>query len=289
MPTDIEILFIGEESYPEFAPIAAWLADRNAAMVKTTKEGLARIHTGFAPTIVVVAQPWPGHVTTKQIESLREAAPLARIVSLLGTWLEGEARTGKPWPAVWRIYWHTWLPRFAAQLDRLAAGEQTLWALPSTAGDDERILYLGMFGPRQQDRITRKKTIAIVSATRDAVESLSDICRQCDWETIWLKSPADELPPKTDLVLFDCRHLGASEFAKISNLKAQLAKAKSQISNFKSQVAQVPILVLVGFPRLADIEYLQSLGVAAIVSKPFLTRDLVWQIEQIMDDSLLAV
>ena len=78
--------------------------------------------------------------------------PLARIVGLLGSWCEGEVRSGRPWPGAMRIYWHQWPGRWHAELDRLR-GACPIWGLPLTAGDEDRVP--AMFDaplPRRQGR-----------------------------------------------------------------------------------------------------------------------------------------
>lgn len=265
MRIDVPVLFIGDEKHPEFAPIAACLASQGAKIESCIAGAVATMEGGFTPAIIVVAQPWPGHISLKQINLLREAAPLARVVSLLGTWLEGEARSGKPWPAVWRTYWHNWLPRFAVEFDRLAAGQETLWSLSPTAGDDER---LGARCRRDTRAALMGKTIAVISTNRETAEALGDVCRDRGWRWVWLKLPSDEFSAAIDLAVFDSRNLQASEF--------------SQISDFRSQLQAAPLIVLAGFPRPAEVEQLKALGVAAVVSKPFLNHELTWQIEQLL-------
>ena len=64
-----------------------------------------------AHDVIVVAQAFPGQFSADAIDQLRRAAPLARVVGLLGSWCEGETRTGWPWPAAIRVYWHQWRPQ----------------------------------------------------------------------------------------------------------------------------------------------------------------------------------
>lgn len=274
MPTDVPILFVGDRARPEFAPIASWLALRDTQFSKDISAAIARIKAGFTPTIIVVAQPWPGYVSAAQIESLRQAAPLARIAGLLGTWLEGEARTGKPWPAVWRTYWHGWLPRFEEELERLAAGEETFWSLPSSATDEERLLHVVFQDQAAKPAISPPKRLAIISANRETAESLADICRNRGWKAHWLKSISETFPKNIDLAIFDSRNLHKNEV--------------SQISNFKSEISNAPLIVLTGFPRFADIEQLKSMGIAAVISKPFLNHELAWQINELLEKSSQA-
>ena len=72
--------------------------------------------------VIVVAEDRPGQYSEETIDRLRRLAPLARVVGLLGSWCEGESRTGRPWPASIRVYWHQWLPRFGRLLVSPVAG-----------------------------------------------------------------------------------------------------------------------------------------------------------------------
>lgn len=277
----IEILFIGDDTWPEFADVADWLMDQNVTVVNTVEAALARLQSDLKPALIAISQPWPGHVSSKQVDSLRRAAPLARIVSLLGTWTEGEVRTGRPWPAVARTYWHAWLPRLAAEFHKLAAGKETVWSLPTTMGDDERLLNWRPWEQSPPAQGKQSKTILLVSTSRDTAESLGDICRPQGWGTIWRTSITKDVDFLVDLVVVDCRNLGAADLREIANIRLQIAESNLRFSApGNCSTTPPPILVIAGFPRIADVEHLQSLGVAAVVSKPFMASDLIWQIEQ---------
>jgi hypothetical protein len=82
------------------------------------------------PDLILLVASRPGRFSAAEVEALHHRAPLARIVGLLGSWSEGEVRSGHPWPGVTRIYAHqwqarlprelaTWQPRTASQIDRL--------------------------------------------------------------------------------------------------------------------------------------------------------------------------
>ena len=68
------------------------------------------------PDLIVIAQTFPGQFSHQAVERLRRLAPLARVVGLMGSWCDGEMRTGSPWPAVVRTYWRQWTARCHRQL-----------------------------------------------------------------------------------------------------------------------------------------------------------------------------
>ena len=117
--------------------------DRLTALGRVRRAGgveeAAAILAGGGPPVdvIVIAQARPGEFSHDNVQRLRQIAPLARIVALLGSWCEGESRSGKPWPGVVRTYWHQWPARAERELRRLAAGECSAWALPPTATDEE--------------------------------------------------------------------------------------------------------------------------------------------------------
>jgi CheY-like chemotaxis protein len=78
-----------------------------------------------------------------------------------------------------------------------------------------------------------------------------------------------ETPLSVDAVLCDLEFGGTAE--QLSTLAA-----------LKAVTGAAPLIALVGFPRLDDVSRLQSAGATAVVSKPFLTGDLLWQIEQLL-------
>ncbi len=121
---DIVALLVGDAQRTEFREAVDALrssCSMTAAVDVTAAESM--LAQGLVPDLIVIAQAFPGQVTTEQVERLRRAAPLARVLGLLGSWCEGEARTGRPWPGVIRVYWHQWTPRCRSELRALAQGD----------------------------------------------------------------------------------------------------------------------------------------------------------------------
>ena len=97
-PRPISVLLVGDAERAEFAAIFQWLREHGETTVApdfaaAMQELEAR---DGDPELIVLAQSWPGQFSPKQIERLRRLAPLARVDELLGSWCEGETRTGRP-------------------------------------------------------------------------------------------------------------------------------------------------------------------------------------------------
>src|SRR4051812_25178310 len=111
------VQLIGEVDHPDF---------REAV-------GLLRSNAQFAladasPELIVVAQTRPDLICSDELNQLRRATPLARIVALLGSWCEGETRTGRPCPGVRRLYWYEFPAWWRRQLQLRAANRCPDWA-----------------------------------------------------------------------------------------------------------------------------------------------------------------
>ena len=131
----MNILVLGNSRRREFREVRALLealgrvsdaADGRSAMGLVAREEAT-------VDLIVIAQSYPGEFPHDAVDGLRRLSPLSRIVGLMGSWCEGEQRTGKPWPAVSRIYWHQWPARCARQLPRSSGGGSSSWDLPITA------------------------------------------------------------------------------------------------------------------------------------------------------------
>lgn len=248
------------------------------------------------PDVIVVAQAFPGQFSHEAIDRLRRLAPLARIVGLMGSWCEGEMRTGLPWPGVVRTYWHQWASRCDRELRRLAQGECCSWMLPPTATEEERLLagasshdtvaQRGAFataclqavrGVTRSQRTACKQAAAhggensglvLISAqSREMAEWLSAACRSRGYSTVWQRTAATAHVDGATAAIFDGTDLGAEECGDLGRLAAALRPA--------------PVLALLAFPRVEDHQRAISAGAAAVVSKPLAVGDLFWELERV--------
>ena len=168
----------------------------------------------LVPDVILVAQAFPGQFSHPAIERLRRLAPLAPVVGLLGSWCEGEMRSGRPWPATVRTYWHQWPTRCNRQLRRLAQGECCAWTLPSTATEEERLLADAQCSPHTPcadrdvlgkgsplpgrhtecaDYINQRGLVLIHAQSHEMAQWLSAVCRSRGFATVWQRTG---LPPE---------------------------------------------------------------------------------------------
>ncbi len=265
-----QILLIGNGDRDEFREVAASIAAHGGRFADDAATACAEILGGdFVPAIILIAQPWPGCFTARDLELLRAAAPLARIGGLLGSWLEGEPRSGKPWPGAVRIYWHQWFNCGARACEDVAAGRVSLWSLPATASESEQIERAA--GTAAPQRRAMRPLVGICARERETAEALRAMISTRGWQSHWLREPDSSTPNIADALIFDLGQGSAGECATLRELK--------------SHHETVPIIAICGFPRIEDVRQLRAAGVAAVFSKPFLTEELLRQIEQVFSAS----
>ena len=211
----------------------------------------------ISPHAIVLAQSYPGQFAAGAIERLRAAAPLARLIALLGSWCEGEPRSGRPLPGVVRVYWHEAAVRFRREFPHWFCRE-SVWPMPITATDEERLL-----ASTAEPLPKGNGLVAIWSRRPEMAELLTDTCRSAGYATAWLH-------PRRP-----CRVQGAS--AAIFDGDSLDAATTDELRRFARNASPSPLLVLLGAPRIQDVRAIGSLG-GTVLSKPFRVDELLWVI-----------
>jgi CheY-like chemotaxis protein len=261
---DLTILVIGDERHPEFAGPIARLARFGRVKVfadpRRAEEEL--VADGLVPDVIVLAGAYPGRFPSDLPDRLRSVWPLSRILALLGSWCEGELRSGYAWPSVVRLYWHQWPARAERELLRLSRGECPSWGLPVTASEEERLQAAAGDPFRGKARFA-----AVVSRKRANYEWLAAACRQRGWATVWIENFQQSHVQGIHAVLLDGISPGADGLEEIRQVARRFHPAQ--------------LTVLADFPRIEDVAQMQAAGAAAVLAKPVLLEDLFWQLEQV--------
>lgn len=256
------ILLVGDTRRREFLEADAAM-ERRALVTQAgdIETAAALLHADrVAPEVIVLAQDHPGQFTAEAIDRLRRAAPLSRVVVLLGSWCEGELRSGEPAPGVIRVYWHQWFARFDREWSHLFGGRSSAWSLPATATDEERLLAED-FRPAPH-----YGAIVVCAHGRDMRDWLAEACRRRGYATICLRPNEAIRVDGARAAILDATDAGPEEIAEIRRLAGQLAGT--------------PIIVLLSFPRIEDHQRTLDAGAAAVLSKPLLVEDLYGRLEQ---------
>lgn len=247
-PTPL-VWLIGPSDDACFAPAIAWLAARSRLHhIESFEQSLGLIKAPReSPHGIVFCSLRPGQIDIVAVEALHRAEPLARLALLLGSWCEGEVRSGQVAAGVKRVYWHQWraaLP-IALGLPHADGGPQPL-SLPRTANDADW-LEATLRSPSPSNR----DLLVVVCTTRAATfDTLSDALAGGGFRTAWRAPGRTVREPGAAVVLWDGwpdEPLGTCEAAEKSAAH----------------------LILLDFPRQEDRRKALELGAVGIVSRPF--------------------
>ncbi len=272
----LSILLLGGAGRAEFrdarASLGQWGVVREAGDVETAAAALAEGE--LSPDVIVVAQSRPGEFPHQAIDRLRRLAPLARILGLMGSWCEGEMRSGSPWSASARVYWHQWAARCGREFQRLADGEPSSWALPVTATEEERLLadvsspcHRPHPSPLPAGEGTRQRrgVVVIRSRSSEMADWLLAACRGHGLAAVWQRRPAAARVEGATAAVFDAVELDDAE--------------RDELSRFAAAAQPSPTIALLAFPRIDDCRRALSAGAVAVLSKPVAMEDLFWQVD----------
>ena len=238
------------------------------------EQGATDTATGYE--LIVLAQSRPGEITAAECDRLRRCYPLAAVVSLAGSWCEGEMRSGKPLATACRIYWHQAANRLRQDITRRAAGRTPTWSLPATSTEDERVLARSNAPRRPQqetkgsdvaaDRSSQRGTIALFGHERTSIEFLVDACRAGGFEPLWIGPGRTIETGRVRAAIWDVTILGDT--------------APAELAEITRVVPAERVVALLGFPRWHDLQRAAQMGLGAVVSKPFVLDDLY----RVLDD-----
>ena len=103
-------------------------------------------------SLIVVAQARPNQFDQSSLDAIVANNPQTPVVLLLGTWCEGERRSGQPVAGVHRVYWHQWKGRFDDFRQQMSERGISPWHAPLTNTDADRVFDLASTDHRKQPK-----------------------------------------------------------------------------------------------------------------------------------------
>lgn len=224
------------------------------------------VHTGVFPDLIVFFQDHVFQFSEHDWRSFLTRSPLTRAVLIFGDWCESEPRTGTPLPGVIRIHWLSWLNRGRELISELRHHRGTLWGLPPTASEEERLL--AQMGKRVlEHKHPRFAHIAVVTPSRESFTWIHQAALPFAQYISWIRETDDERlhhDSSPDLLIIDT---WTDLTAVQDTIDALRAGRCPNLSPF------VPCVVLANFPRWQEVQYTLRRGNTKLLSKPFLLID----------------
>jgi hypothetical protein len=245
------IQLIGDIGHPDFRDAVSLLRSesRPTAWLQTR------------PELIVIAQSRPDAFLAEEVNHLRRAAPLAGIVALLGSWCEGETRTGRPWPGVARIYWYEFPAWWRRQLQLRTAYHCPDWARAAT--QLPRKCVPGHPQPRPG-------LIVLRTPSRDNADALAEALSHANHSTTWQRHVQPRAYTRGAIAgIWDGGQLNDAEASDLAEFCTQMSREGA------------PVLAMLDFPRRDGVNQGYEAGAAAILGKPYLNCDLIATLESI--------
>jgi hypothetical protein len=235
------------------------------------------------PELIVLAQSRPGAISAGYVQGLRRDAPLAGMVGLLGSWCEGETRTGRPWPNVARVYWYEFPSWWYLQLKRRAAGLCPEWSrlgdFGLTSASSTRLSSPNSVKPRMADFGLRNSVvhrpgkpsqgvILLRTAYAETARALADVFRRAGYATAWQRARAGDFSLRGALA-------GVWDGAQLDDREAD------DLGAFCKTLARdvAPVVALLDFPRRDNCDRALRCGAASALGKPWRNDQLLAAIE----------
>jgi hypothetical protein len=218
------------------------------------------------PDLILFAASRPGMIRAREVENLRRRAPLSGMASLLGSWCEGETRTGRPVAGLLRSYWYDFPNWWRRQLALRAAGSCPDWARPATADMQELVAN----NLPQVGKLTRG-LIVLATTCWETGDVLADLLGRVGYSTAWSRPGGGSANVRGVAAgIWEGRQLDDPEVRQLSAFCGRLAKDGALV------------IALVDFPRRDRCEVAYLAGAAAVMAKPWLNADLLSTLERVM-------
>jgi hypothetical protein len=236
-------------------------------------------HRQATEELIIVAQSRPGAISEHHVHRLRRAVPLAGIVGLLGSWCEGETRTGRPWPGVPRLYWYEFPTWWQRQLALRAAGQCPDWARPVDFGfrisdcgsRDHNIQHPA--SSFQHRAPVSSGLIVIQTSQRDTADALSDVFRRAGFATVWQRPGlCAGIVRGATAGIWDGGQLDEREVEDLALFSRTLLSDAA------------PVIALLDFPRRDRVDRALQLGANAVLGKPWRNEALLAQLHALREN-----
>ena len=228
--------------------------------------------------LIILAASRRDQFSQEWVESIRGKASPTPLVALLGTWCEGEQRSGEPWPSVERVYWHQWQSRFAHFIRQLASDQVCDWQLPATSNRADNAMNSESTDATQAH--DSRMTIGVSAVSEMHYQMIADASQTIAREPHWIER----------------QHWNASVIEQLTLVVVDADSWNQDVQNrvlwLRNELKiDTPIVLLLNFPRQSDLAAVNAMGISDVVSKPFQLSDFALAIERAVEshDQTFAV
>ena len=213
-------------------------------------------------SLIVLAEPRRNTIDPTIVANLRATHRGTPIVSLLGSWCEGERRSGTPLEGVIAVCASQFRGRLRRFMDAKDSNDPAIWNEPLTATPADSVRHYRVDGSLA-DKI-RDAEVLVLGESAASTAAIADALKLYGVRAVTSRNADVSLQP--DIVCFDIQAINSSTI--------------DEIRSATEACPQSWFIAVCGFPRRQDHVELASLNVRSVVSKPFLHVDLIEAISE---------
>ena len=196
------------------------------------------------PQLVVVFQARPSTGDAELLAQLQADLPLAGVAVVLGSWCEGETRTGKPVTQAERLFWYQFPAWWQQVRTRWSSGQHTHWQHPTGQVVADSHMLTG-------------KLVAVSTAEFETAHTLIDTIEDLGGHGVWQpRSRTQTLTSNVAGGVWVGGQLDATEEETLAEFRRTLPE-------------QAPLVVLLDFPRCDRVAAAKQLGATTVLGKPW--------------------
>jgi DNA-binding NarL/FixJ family response regulator len=268
------IWLAGRADHPDFrAAVAILHSEAEVSQIDARRPDAAIGALSFGPPeLIVLALDRPGAICQQAADALRARAPLAPLVSLSGSWCEGEPRTGRPIAGALRIYWYEFPAWWWRQLALRAAGLCPDWARPECA----RLLTAGEKRPSaRRQAVAGCRNLGLIELAVpwwETADALADELLRAGYAALW--RPPGRPSPVAHGVVAGIWMGGQLDDCEAHDLAAFRRRLDRQ---------GAPVVAVLDFPRNNTVDRALALGAAAVLGAPWMNAELIETVERTVE------
>ena len=263
----LRVLVAGRTQRAEFRPAVCTLEAHAevtcAALSATRLSASGQRRDEF--DLIILLQSYAGEFLPSQVNKLASENPLAPVICILGSYSQGETRSGFPLAATHRLPWHLAAARLQAGFAGWQRGHRSWWCWPTTVADVERVQ---LDCPPNTNTAGVWGTVGIFAATRPAAAPLGELLTTLGVPAVVIDGAVDRPLPKLAAAIWDGAAVNRFRPPPLSQVVALVHPA--------------PVVALVTFPRAADLQLARECGAVSVMPKLHTATDLVQQLQWLM-------
>jgi hypothetical protein len=247
------VLWVGPNSAAELH-IARWQVSSLAEILTAASPAEAareppEVFCNASPAVILLASPTPAAWSLDDLVMLRIAWPLAPIVSVASTLLDGRRRSGPTLAGVEEVPWHDLAARLAWWLADRAGGRPGTLGLPATVRREERFLEVAGLLPTEP-----RPRVAVTARRKGELDASCDLVAAAGGLVTDAVVGRPGLETDADVLVWDILTPDDADLAWLRMLVAQRPGRK--------------IIVLESFPRADRVAAILRAGVIAVLGRP---------------------